>query len=343
MAETKKETQNWFPWLVAIALALLIMSLLTEPTFEHSAISIRVLFSSLTKELGVAVLIGWVISIGIEREARRKDAKDAESRRQSIAENVVAGVFSVQYPASYVKTVVEVTLRPTVIRETYRTNYVIRYLSDSEQLELGVSGARFVVFCATRSFRLRNVSAIPFPVRSTIPVRRAIKLRNFAKLTGAVLGGVPVDPVDIESALEADDVTPEHKNYKFVRKIDPGDCLDVAFESRMIKELSDNEPWSTIYPTTQGVDFMIQVIPGMHFGLNALTASKLRKELVSEDRGTGTWKIDGDILPNDSVIFWWRTPEDDGETAVAQPLDSLDVKCPDIAHSLTLTQPKGDE
>jgi hypothetical protein len=314
-AESRRESsEGWFPWLLVIALMLMIGKVLWEVFADGGGFNISKLAQKLVSELAVAVFIAWVISVGIERLARSRDARLSETRRQAIAENVVQGVFGVQYPSRYVQAVIDAHLTPRVVRTHYNAAYVIRHLTAAECSKLGVTEARFVAFLATRSFKFKNVSSrsTDFEVKASIPLRRALKLREFARMKAVTFDGRRLSNSEVQDAVMPIADVDEHRTYRWTHSIDAGKELGVVFESIMVKELSDTELWWNAHPTLEGARFSVSMPAGMNFDLQAVTSNDLIKESVSEEDGTGTWNIDGPVLPNESVMFWWRTPEDDG-------------------------------
>lgn len=103
------------------------------------------------------------------------------------------------------------------------------------------------------------------------------------------------------------------KAYSWDRTIEPGAELPVVVEAVSLKEVSDTEVWGSYHATYEGMVMSIRcAVPEIaRFGIRNLTATPTTK--VYENQGSNAeWRIDGPILPNDSVVFWWRSAADDG-------------------------------
>jgi hypothetical protein len=265
-------------------------------------------------ELGVALVIAWVISVWIERQARERDNAEAEERRRLIAENVVLGVWGLQHKPAYVRTVLETNLQPTTVRDAVDMDFSVRRLTPQEVKRLGVEPDRFVVLRMMTSFRFLNLSSktSALDVRYSVAIRGGKRLREFTRVESASLAGVQLTPSEI-TAAETIDPQRGMKRYCWPRTIPGGGTLPVTISCLTIKEASDSEVWGSYFPTVDGASFSLQVLPEMRFGVRPLLASPCNNVSFSQAEGVGVWKVEGSILPNDSIVFWWRLPEDDGD------------------------------
>lgn len=289
----------------------------SEPTTIRAFFSLELLIG-LLKEVGFAFLIAWGVAITIERKAHERDLKNAASERSRIAENVVQAVYGLQHDRRYVRTVIERSLQPPVVRERYKVKMTIDALSPEELDKIGVSDPkRFVKLHQLSRYRFLNVShqEVSHVMGYGLPVRSKKELRDFARVLQVKLDGVSLTQAEIDEALQPDDGDPS-KNYKWERKIAPQGHIDVLVESMSVKEFSDNEVWRNYHPTIRGMELEAKInIPDMVKGLRALTSSPA-SELWNVDMTHDTsWTIEGPILPNESVVFWWRSKEDDGTAA----------------------------
>lgn len=269
---------------------------------------------SATKEVGVALIIAWVISAWIEKQAREQDEAAAEERRRLIAENVVLGVYGLHHPVNYVKTVVSTNLHPPIVRKNFRSSCRLEYPTTEQLDELSIPEGRFLILRMNCTYTFLNVSKSDqkFIIPFSLALRHGDKLRDFTRVCQAHLGGHALNIGDINDAITHDD-DEDFKSYAWTREIKAGSTFDIHIEAISIKELSDNEVWGSYFPTVEYTEMEVHVPPGMRYGLRSLGATRMQNTYLSAEAGTGAWRINGPTLPNDSLVFWWRSLEDDGE------------------------------
>jgi len=296
-------------------------------------------------ELAVALLVAFAVAYYIERKAKERDrldriaeleederrrtadAAEEERRRTLLAANVVEGVFGIQHKPVYVKAVVETALHPRVVRGPASLDYRLRELTAEEIEQIGVGeDCRFVALEMVSIYTFQNVSnqEEDIDVRYAVPVRHGAGARAFTRVEEAELNGVVLSREDID---QVEDIQDGYKSYSWLKKIPPNGEFSVFFRAIALKERSDNEVWGSFFATMPGTETRFSVLPGMRFGIRALTSSprkRTRKEELLE-----VWKCTGPILPNNSMVFWWRTALDDAETTPETVIETLGKpECP---------------
>lgn len=285
-------------------------------TFHSVVFSWKALIG-LLKEIGFALIIAWAVSYGIERTAKKREHEAHEHARKQMASDVVHAVFGLLHSPSYVRTVVETTLQCRIVRLHYNVSYLIEPLSDKDVANLRVTPGRFVKLSQVSSYTFKNVSGAPIKhaVRYALPVRASPKLYEFAGITKIKIGDKTIAGPDVAKGLVSGREE-LFKAYSWDKTIEPGGELPVVVEAISLKELSDTEVWGSYHATYEGMVMSVRcAVPEIvRFGIRNLTASPTTK--VYENAGQNAeWKIEGSILPNDSVVFWWRSAEDDGAPA----------------------------
>lgn len=339
-------------WLLASGIfVLLVLALVTVTSSAQPADTLGQLagkvISLFVAEFGVALLVAFFISATIdarvrqaelamrqreerEREERRvaealeieqrreREAIENERRQTLVSQNVVQGVYGLQHSPTYVKAVIETNLRPDVVRLSADLEYTVRDLTREEVARTGVEPARFVVLEMLSTYRFRNVSSSEksVDVRYAVPVRHGRGARDFTGVRHLTIDGNELAQDEIDAGLQKGEHEHE-KSYVWPRRIAGNGTLPVSITVYALKERSDNEVWGSFFPTVGGATLRLTVLPGMRFGVRPLTASPTTLE--RKQTTLGIWKCGGSILPNDSLVFWWRTPEDDAETVLPAP------------------------
>lgn len=271
-------------------------------------------------EIGYAFFIAGIVSWFIEASARQEQNDDFRSAREAISKDVFQGVFGIRHSKEYVRAVIGTCLESAMVREDYELTYEIDPFPPAEADRLGIEPDRFVLVRASIRYTARNLGPerAKFPTGYGIPVRSG-GLRDFSKMETLQIGPKIFTPQEI-AALEvvpADGDTHGERTYDFPVELDPQASASVALTVSLVKELSDNDPFGFRRPTMGCRITLSMGVPGLRFGATPRTSAKL-VEVRSPVLGrTGEWRIEGPILPFDSVILWWRSPEDDGSDATS--------------------------
>jgi hypothetical protein len=292
-------------------------------------------------EVGVALMVAYIIAWGIDSQAKRREERareeerigeirrrkaeqeEAFEREQRLVQDVFRGVLGIRHSSAYVRKVIETTLEQRVIRRTVNLIYTLRRLNQAEANQIPDAG-RFMVLDEAMSYEFQNLSSEEFEleVRLAVPVRHGRHLREASRLVSGSIG----DQVLTEEELKPVDESGDAKKYVWKRKMAAVGKLPVALKVRLMKEESDNEVWCSFYPCSEGMTLQVVAPEGFHMGIRNNTASHHKMETDPSDNGVGVWKIEGPILPYDSVIFYWRTPEDDGDNPAEGEVAAADTQ-----------------
>ena len=295
-------------------------------------------------ELGVALIVAYIIGWGIDEQAKRREQriqaakeeqerlrqaleKQAEQAREErerqetlerekrMTQDVFRGVLGIQHSSEYVRKVIESTLDRKIIRRQVTLMYKLSRLTADDAAELGVADpTKFMFLDQAFTFEFENLSSdkLPLPVKFALPARHGPKLRSASRVLSATIGG---KAQNVESALGGD-LKGDAKVYTWPHEIGPHGKLTVAVTARVIKEDSDSEVWCSYFPCTEGMSLQVTAPDDLHVGMRNNTASQETLEMPASGNGMAVWKIDGPILPHNSVVFYWRTPEHDGDAPV---------------------------
>lgn len=279
---------------------------------DKSVVFSRNSMISFGKEVGFALIIAWGVSFLIDRQATLREQASHAATAKEMSENVIHAVFGLQHAIPYVRKVVERTLQAKVIRTHYQVHYTIEGISDEEAEKLAITPGRFVKLTQRSSYNFRNVSAedVDFTIRYAIAVRGG-KLLDAAGITTVGIAGKQLSKTQVKKAMK---VSEGYKNYAWKKTIRPGDHAEVPviIEAVSFKELSDTEVWGNYHPTYRGMDMTLIIMDARikKFGIRDLTATDA--ECAFKNGREAQWLIRGPILPNDSVVLWWRSEADDG-------------------------------
>jgi hypothetical protein len=257
------------------------------------------------RDSAFALIIAYAVSAGIERQARATDNKNAEKKRQQIAQDVFSGVFSKFLPKEYVDCAINAALKSSVIREEMRVTFELYYLTP-EQISSFPSGCDGLIqLRSTYHSRIRNVSGSPIthPVRYH-HVNRFSLPNTLCGIQSISISKTQLTKSEIESAklhsAESDSVS-----YEWPIPLGPGEDVEVCVEGIVIKEVSDNEVWGTVLPTINCEITLSNHVADLTFGFAARSYSKSEKRLNNAKDDLFQWRMLGPMLPNETLIFWW--------------------------------------
>lgn len=263
------------------------------------------------KECGFALIIAWAISYFIDYRAKLREIEEQAKLRDAMHRNVIQGVFNLLHDRGYVKSVVEKNLLPPIARNRLSVNYKIDPLTTEEEEKLRVAKGRFVKFTQRLDCEFENVS--PKTIKHLVNAGVFIRGGELASNTGLKsirIAGRQIPDGEIKSA---EMIVDGYKRYSWERTLKSKGRLAVDLVVVSFKELSDTEVLGCYHPTYGGVELTVHnnVPDIVTFGIRNLTATEERLAF-KDDAKEARWSIDGPVLPNESIVFWWRSDEDDG-------------------------------
>jgi len=273
----------------------------------------------LLKELGVAFLVASIIGWAIEKQAKERDNQRAMQLREDVANDAVFALYGLRHRRDFIKAVVETNLEAKIVREDMKVAYSLRTLSREEADVVSPKKPadaleRFVVLEMTSTYTFRNVAASGelAIIRYAIALRQGAGARQLTKAHYVCIDDKQLNDKEIEAGISApensDDLT-----YQWQRPLDPNGTVRVIISARCVKERSDNEVWGSFFPTMGNMDLSLTVLPGMRFGVRELSSASLSSKLSVPSDVSRSWTLTGPLLRHNSIVFWWRTPEDDAE------------------------------
>ncbi len=256
-------------------------------------------------EIGYALIIAWVVAIAIEAGSRKEHNQAIEESRRLISQDVFQGVYSIRHDPDYVRSVISTCLEETLMRENYSLSYKVESLSGKAAEAAGDAKDKLVLVTVTVRYDLRNVGPADRTYTSTygIPVREG-PLEEHAKVTLIQIADETIEGEALRSrGKKTDD---GELDYEFRVELQAQESKEVLIEAVLVKDMSDNDTFGFRRPT-MGATIRLDVsVPGLKFGASERTASTMKVVRAPHPGRTAEWKVDGPILPFNSVNLWWR-------------------------------------
>ena len=231
-------------------------------------------------------------------------------RQREIAESVFRGVFETDIPKTIVDEVVEGILKSKIVRLDHTSTYVL----NDRTKEVEGKSYKYIELTATSSYTLQNVSReyVVVPIRLMFPVPGNPYLRDMAKLMNFAINDRSLSSQEIEAGNEAAGNTEYLQGYLWEQELAPGATVRVRGTSTLIKDRSDNEIWTSLYPSKSMRLYVTMNCRDMEFGADALHRAPIKKVAGEDgDMGHHEWELTRPVLPYQSIVFWWRPKEPD--------------------------------
>ncbi len=257
----------------------------------------------ITKSLGLSLIIALALAFTIDKRAREAESELAENMRREIAKDVFRGVFETNLPTTYLNAVIRQNLNVGLFREK------LQIIEDYHSYKLENFGE--ILRCRrVLRFELINVSHRESfdPIRTFFPIRHP-RLAEETRVTSVRVGDrlKSLSEIDEGRIVDGDGGA---VRYEWPLTLAAGERADIEIETIHFKERSDSEIWSTVYPTI-GFELILRMDIGLRtLGFKARTAHHVVSERSDPQYGTGTWRIEGPILPNETVTYWWVSDQD---------------------------------
>lgn len=296
---------DFWPWhILLLSVILIIISGSIQITEDENLPFYSILSESL-KSLGYSLVIAVILAATIDRRARRAEQEMHVAMRRDIAKDVFHGVFETNLPKSYVNAVISQNLNVNIIRHN------LQIIEDHNPLYLEHG---LVLQCnRTVKFEIESVSTrdIIENLRYYFPILDN-NLRDRVKIHQLIVDGQVFRHSDIDDSRSVD-LERGAVLYQWPIVLHPGQKIRIQFKSTHFKNLTDVETWATLYPTI-GFELIVRSrLPLRILAINPRTAHKELHGQSTPEEGVGAWRIDGPILPNESVSYWWSHDENYGK------------------------------
>ena len=296
------------------------------------------------RELGFAAFIAWLIAITIERVARNREASSFERYRHEIAttaeqsrRDIAVDVFKAAIGSFAPAVVRDIALQTILLSLTSRANMTLSFklmpLQDSYPADLR---NHYIRFEQAFTYDVRNESSSM--INHTIDVFRPKcpidALRDEHRLCSVVISARELDDSEIKLGAAAIPDTDGETRYRWLRQLAGGETLRVSVRHVMIKEISDNEVWTSLISTVGlSLDINIEVF-NLHWGVDPLFHGEIKPVGRMAESGLTSFVIRDALLPYQGFIFWWRPTrnnvirmigDDIGRSGVAADRSSRDL------------------
>lgn len=312
--------------LVILLFATVLQAVIVDSTGELFWFSWSTLVS-FSKEVAFACLIAWIIINSVEAASRKRqddmasrflekqeessseflDKQDerAQELSKSLAEDVYKAVFAQNVPRELVDAVVDQVLGTEIVRMHHVARFELNEFPDGDS----EAKKNHLLLTTTTEYTIVNVSnrEVKVPIRVGYPTPGPKALKRYSKLKSISIDGEELSSNQIKKGDIAMPDEVDKVRFKWDRDLGAGEELKVVTVSDLVKDRSDNEIWVSLFPS-MGMDLSVLVnVEGLQFGARACSRSKLKNQMGQLKTGQlNRFKLDGPVLPHQSIIVWWR-------------------------------------
>jgi hypothetical protein len=280
-------------------------------------------YATALREVGFAFLIALVVTALLEqssyleqtryfKEAINQLGQDHKKAYDEISENVFLSVLRSRVPSRISDIALDILISQRLIRKNVFIKYVINELPE----EKAAFKERFLSVQGTIRYTLENITQedVSIGIRAFIPFPADQRLNDIVVMNTVEIAGTSLTSDEIAAGSEriADSTT--EKKWEWPTTIQAGKSIDVALNYNLVKERSDNDCWTSLYPTTNGQYEVNVNVGGLEWSVDALHSGSLLPADGSSPGvrvgGTCVFNFEKALLPFQGVLLWWRPKQE---------------------------------
>lgn len=257
-------------------------------------------------DIGFACLIALLILILVERATRIEQRRSADELLRQVTRNMLEASYGVNIGPSIVKHVIAKILTAPIIRTNLMVTYTLQNLPHQREVE----ESKYITLDVLLSYQLTNVSAGPveWPIQIFLPRPNVSKLDELVMVDSCSFDGTQLSVAEISSACSEDE--PWERHYRWTRSIERGERLRVDLSYSVIKEISDNEIWTSLL-TTEGIDFIVENrIKEIEWSISPRTSSRIIQVGGARSKPWRDCRIvfraTDPLIANEAITVFWR-------------------------------------
>jgi hypothetical protein len=284
--------------LAVIVIAALICFLAAELTPANWG----ALPSHILRDLGIALIVSFVIIVTIEQKSRGELNQTVQTFLVRTHENLFQTILGVQFPKAMFDFVRERLMKEPVFRTGTEIHYTIRSLRESSSV---LYGFPTVIVDFVSIYVVNNLSDKEqrHPLRFFVEKAGPGSPLNEPKL---IVDGQTIDADKLAKADSGWTDRPGLRRFEYTLMMSPNASHTVEMRHSMTKLIADSECWRSLYACdglrltiTHPADLVVMA-DGMHTD-ELVTIQQNEVSLVG--------KLDRPLFPANGFLFWWHPRE----------------------------------
>lgn len=257
------------------------------------------------KELGFALIIAFVISIGIEKYARERQQEAVDHHIQRIKRSIFEGVYGTRQEPELVKLLEDVVFENAFFRTGYEVHIDMEHIETDMQRQSNDTLVKLKIDCRFYVHnRTEEERDFVFKVKLEKPYDPT--LRGVVSMTALKLGDYHLNDKNIREADDCLEDNEDFKMYSWKRRTLPNEALYVQAKYVIVKYARDAMPWYVFGPC-DGFRLLVHHPKNIVvYGLHAHPCDDgVRKEGGGLEDSVFELQIDKPLLPNHGAFIWW--------------------------------------
>jgi hypothetical protein len=299
-----------------------------------------VLVDHVTRDIGIALIVGLSLAWTLERMNTRTRAQEVDAYVRSVGDNFVKAVYGKELPSDLFHVVKESIFQQTFIRTSYVSDWwlhnftaqfigtaprnvkeLLKKFADEFRTE-GLPVQNLVAIRFSVSYEVQNVDAVPrdYVVTWRVPKPFGGNYEGLCGITSVLIDRVQQLPgVYYETEPEYGFADPTQLLYRKSVSIPPGGSVRAELEAYSLRSNDDKEQWQTLIPS-RGMSIRVTDADGDKDIFLNLDAPLLKgdESFAAKDPNTNkaSLAITQYLLPYQGVTVTW-TPSKHRSTATS--------------------------
>lgn len=275
------------------------MASITAVWYQNHHVLINVLH-----DIGFAALIALLIFILVERASRLEQRHSADDFIHRISTNVLEAAYGIKSDPDIVRHVITNILAAPVIRSGMRQTFTL----ESFPTDKAIAG--YIIMRVASFYELKNVSGgtVEWPIRVFLPKTKYPELDELVYVVACSIDERALNQGEINDALKVNENY--EKCYSWDCTMSADKTANVAITYQVVKEISDNESWTTLLTTRNSEVVIDNRIPGIYWSLNPRTSARIIPVDAPTRRPWGEvrilFRIVDPMLAHQGFTIWWQ-------------------------------------
>jgi hypothetical protein len=266
----------------------------------------KALYAHILDELGIALVIGFVISFTIEKISRREFHAEIEKRIDVVQRQVFRATYQRNIPEGIIEEIEELVFASNFIRKNYVTSYDLEsvFVKNLDANDAALPSTYLVRERINSSYQVENITRgeRTFVLRFYSETPPHNSLARYCGLEKLEINGKRIPESKITKRQDAD-----ISSVSLSITLGPGECISVNLMWSTFKNMEDVELLQSLLPS-DGMTLRARFPRNTAVcGAAAIHRSPLVVTDGMTDEGFREWRIEAAVLPHQGIIFWWRS------------------------------------
>ncbi len=262
-------------------------------------------FYTFSREFGFALIIAFVIAMGIERTSRNRLNSEVSKHLEDIEKNVFAAVYNTRQDPGIIELLETEIFGKPFFRTGYEIEATFKELADYKQERM----FRVEIYCR---YKVHNITNKPrsFHFHATVEKPYEPSLAHLAEMTSLAVDGKPLTADQLKQANENQPDTDDYRKYKWDEAVPADKSILVETKYTVIKYARDALVWQ-VYDPCDSIKMTVYHPVDITVSGDAIHSFEAEKRGVDPSDVVFTIRVNRPLFPNNGVQIWWRPKNGD--------------------------------